>query len=162
MYEKLEKHCFVCFSLRHEKDHCPLNSKIDSSARGINQENTLRSLEDYKKRRNRRRHPPLLQISGERSYGLLNLVSTDRRIQTSQDNSRRSCYRDSKDSSRLQVRGRHSHSQLSPQDQSRHSSQYIPRSDTRKSSNEERRPGNSVHRSESSRKRPPRKGSHEQ
>ncbi|KAF3603273.1 hypothetical protein F2Q69_00038790 [Brassica cretica] len=82
--------------------------------------------------------------------------STDGRIQRSQDNSRQSCYRDSKDSSRLQVRGGHSHSQLSPHDQSRHSSQYIPRSDTRKSSNEERRPGNSVHRSQSSRKRPPR------
>ncbi|KAG2245981.1 hypothetical protein Bca4012_091061 [Brassica carinata] len=74
---------------------------------------------------------PLQLPSGE-------VISVDLEIQRSQDNSRQSCYRDSKDSSRLQVRGGHSHSQLSPHDQSRHSSH------------------NSVHRSENSRKRPPR------
>lgn len=146
-YEKLEKHCFVCFSLRHEKVQCPRNAKFDSSARGINQENTLRSLEDYKKRRDmRRRPPPLLQISGERSYGLLsNLVSTDRR-----DVSHRHHYRDSKDSSCPQVRG-------GPQAQSGHSSQYI-RTDTRGSPSHMRSndSSNSVHGSQSTRKRPPR------
>ncbi|KAJ4873322.1 Uncharacterized protein Rs2_45009 [Raphanus sativus] len=147
-YEKLEKHCFLCFSLRHERDHCPLlNAKIDSaaSARGINQENTLRSLEDNKKRRDgrRRRPPPLLQISGESSYGLL-VSATDRRIQPSQDNSRQSCYRD--------VSQRYG--QLCPQ------AQYIGHSDNRNApshrrSNEECRPGNSVNSSRSSRTRPP-------
>ncbi|KAJ4885823.1 Uncharacterized protein Rs2_25571 [Raphanus sativus] len=147
-YEKLEKHCFLCFSLRHERDHCPLlNAKIDSaaSARGINRENTLRSLEDNKKRRDgRRRPPPLLEISGERSYGLL-VSSTDRRIQQSQDNSRESCYGD--------VSRRHS--QLCPQ------AQYVGHSDNRNApshrrSNEECRTGNSVNSSRSSRTRPPR------
>lgn len=48
-YEKLEKHCFICFSLCHEKETCPLNRERSSDtqvARGISQQNTLRKLED--------------------------------------------------------------------------------------------------------------------
>lgn len=50
-YEKLEKHCFICYSLCHEKDTCPLNR--DKSAnleikQGISQQNTLRKLEEHR------------------------------------------------------------------------------------------------------------------
>ncbi|RID43868.1 hypothetical protein BRARA_I00703, partial [Brassica rapa] len=56
-YEKLEKHCFICYSLCHEKDACPLNrvksTKLDVS-QGISQQNTLRKLEDHRRRHDRR------------------------------------------------------------------------------------------------------------
>ncbi|CAN6881852.1 unnamed protein product [Brassica oleracea] len=48
-YEKLEKHCFLCYSLRHEKDSCPLNrdnTSIDLRNQGISQRNTLRKLDE--------------------------------------------------------------------------------------------------------------------
>lgn len=53
VYEKLEKHCFTCFSLSHEKRHCPLfTSTNGNSAKplGINQQKTLTRLEDDKRR----------------------------------------------------------------------------------------------------------------
>ncbi|CAN6844669.1 unnamed protein product [Brassica oleracea] len=56
-YEKLEKHCFICYSLCHEKESCPLNrdktTKLDVS-QGISQQNTLRKLEDHRRRHDRR------------------------------------------------------------------------------------------------------------
>ena len=56
-YEKLEKHCFICYSLYHEKESCPLNrdktTKLDVS-QGISQQNTLRKLEDHRRRHDRR------------------------------------------------------------------------------------------------------------
>lgn len=57
-YEKLEKHCFVCFSLNHEKENCPLNrdnSKPQVVSQGISQQNTLRKLEDHHRRHDARR-----------------------------------------------------------------------------------------------------------
>lgn len=52
-YEKLEKHCFICYSLCHEKESCPLKrdktTKLDVS-QGISQQNTLRKLEDHRRR----------------------------------------------------------------------------------------------------------------
>lgn len=53
-YEKLEKHCFICFSLSHEKDDCPANHNKDRNAPAqlnISQENTLRRLEESRRRR---------------------------------------------------------------------------------------------------------------
>ncbi|KAJ4904088.1 RNase H domain-containing protein [Raphanus sativus] len=57
-YEKLEKHCFICYSLCHEKDTCPLNrdkdNKIDIQ-QGISQHNTLKKLEDHRRKHDHRR-----------------------------------------------------------------------------------------------------------
>ncbi|CAN7095354.1 unnamed protein product [Brassica rapa subsp. narinosa] len=57
-YEKLEKHCFLCYSLRHEKDSCPLNrdnTSIDLRNQGISQQNTLRKLDESRRRHDSRR-----------------------------------------------------------------------------------------------------------
>ncbi|CAB78093.1 putative protein [Arabidopsis thaliana] len=57
-YEKLEKHCFSCFSLSHEEKACPLKplvSNKESRIPGINQEKTLQNLEDGKRRQDARR-----------------------------------------------------------------------------------------------------------
>lgn len=51
-YEKLEKHCFHCFSLSHEKKECPKFRPSDRQAKGdlgISQHNTLSKLEDNKR-----------------------------------------------------------------------------------------------------------------
>lgn len=52
-YEKLEKHCFHCFSLSHEKKLCPLLLKEESRTSykppGTNQVNTLSRLEENKR-----------------------------------------------------------------------------------------------------------------
>ncbi|KAF3587418.1 hypothetical protein F2Q69_00031631 [Brassica cretica] len=49
-YEKLEKHCFLCYSLCHEKENCPQNKDDtgERSPQGINQKNTLRKLEEHR------------------------------------------------------------------------------------------------------------------
>ncbi|CAN7141434.1 unnamed protein product, partial [Brassica rapa subsp. narinosa] len=50
-YEKLEKHCFICYSLCHEKDTCPLNRDKSVNLeikQGISQKNTLRKLEEHR------------------------------------------------------------------------------------------------------------------
>lgn len=57
-YEKLEKHCFLCYSLRHEKDSCPLNrdnTSIDLRNQGISQRNTLRKLDESRRIHDSRR-----------------------------------------------------------------------------------------------------------
>lgn len=57
-YEKLEKHCFICYSLCHEKDTCPLNRDRDNKEevkQGISQHNTLRKLEDHRRKNDLRR-----------------------------------------------------------------------------------------------------------
>lgn len=57
-YEKLEKHCFLCYSLCHEKDTCPLNrdtSPNKAAPQGISQQNTLRKLEDNMRKNEARR-----------------------------------------------------------------------------------------------------------
>ncbi|KAH0886912.1 hypothetical protein HID58_063008 [Brassica napus] len=51
-YEKIEKHCFLCHSLSHEKDLCPQkrNTKApQSEMRGINETRALESLDAYKR-----------------------------------------------------------------------------------------------------------------
>lgn len=68
-YERLEKHCFNCFSLQHEEKSCPKNAPLhakEDRALGINQQRTLQSLEDTKRRQDSRstggearREPPL-------------------------------------------------------------------------------------------------------
>lgn len=57
-YEKLEKHCFICYSLCHEKDSCPRNKDKEISKippQGISQQNTLRKLEEYHRNLDSRR-----------------------------------------------------------------------------------------------------------
>lgn len=52
-YEKLEKRCFLCLFLCHEKENCPRNNQagINSApAQGISQKNTLRSIEERRRR----------------------------------------------------------------------------------------------------------------
>ncbi|CAH2079742.1 unnamed protein product, partial [Thlaspi arvense] len=56
-YEKLEKHCFHCYSLMHEEKECPLkpaNTTTEQTTRGINQLNTVSTLEEYKRRNQNR------------------------------------------------------------------------------------------------------------
>ncbi|KAJ4881843.1 Uncharacterized protein Rs2_38898 [Raphanus sativus] len=51
-YEKLEKHCFLCYSLCHEMENCPKNSQVEKSATsalGISQRNTLRNIEERRR-----------------------------------------------------------------------------------------------------------------
>ncbi|KAF3517462.1 hypothetical protein DY000_02059674 [Brassica cretica] len=59
-YEKLEKHCFYCYSLYHEEESCPSKpasqGKI-SQVTGISQQNTLRRLEEHRRRHDQRRAP---------------------------------------------------------------------------------------------------------
>ncbi|KAJ4910696.1 zf-CCHC_4 domain-containing protein [Raphanus sativus] len=57
-YEKLEKHCFICFSLCHEKETCPLNRDRTSTkivTQGISQHNTLKKLEEHRRKHDSRR-----------------------------------------------------------------------------------------------------------
>lgn len=57
-YEKLEKHCFTCFSLLHEESDCPrLKGKPANPLRvlGINQQKTLLKLEAEKQKSDLRR-----------------------------------------------------------------------------------------------------------
>ncbi|KAJ4914211.1 Zinc knuckle CX2CX4HX4C protein [Raphanus sativus] len=57
-YEKLEKHCFLCFSLCHEQETCPRNkdkADIKLAPQGISQRNTLRKLEDQRRKHDSRR-----------------------------------------------------------------------------------------------------------
>lgn len=59
-YEKLEKHCFHCFALTHEKKDCPLlppDKRSSSSNLGISQLNTLDRLEANRRRGEERRPP---------------------------------------------------------------------------------------------------------
>lgn len=58
VYEKLEKHCFACFSLSHEKRHCPYTTSAKVSNNrplGVNQLKTLTRLEDDKRRQDNRK-----------------------------------------------------------------------------------------------------------
>lgn len=58
-YIKLEKHCFQCHSLLHEKDDCPLLSRgapyVAPYKMGINQRNALMRIEAEKRRHDERR-----------------------------------------------------------------------------------------------------------
>ncbi|KAF3550403.1 hypothetical protein DY000_02005888 [Brassica cretica] len=52
-YDKLEKHCFKCFSLTHEKNDCPfLDNTRDRSPKrlGISQNNTMIRLDDRRRK----------------------------------------------------------------------------------------------------------------
>ncbi|KAJ4913164.1 Uncharacterized protein Rs2_07785 [Raphanus sativus] len=67
-YEKLEKHCFYCFSLFHEEDNCPtkpVSQREQTQARGISQQNTLRSLEEHRRRHDHRRPASNLSRSSD-------------------------------------------------------------------------------------------------
>lgn len=51
-YENLEKHCFLCKALTHEKDDCPQRRSLEEPARvtrDINQSNTLESLDSFRR-----------------------------------------------------------------------------------------------------------------
>ncbi|CAE6223796.1 unnamed protein product [Arabidopsis arenosa] len=71
-YERLEKHCFKCFSLSHEERSCPLVSAAkdgDGRSLGLNQNRTLQNLEDDKRRQDSRRsyrQPPRSDVSRDR------------------------------------------------------------------------------------------------
>ncbi|CAN7034635.1 unnamed protein product, partial [Brassica rapa subsp. trilocularis] len=59
-YENLQKHCFYCYSLFHEEDDCPskpVSTRTSTHELGISQQNTLRSLEDHRRRQDSRRAP---------------------------------------------------------------------------------------------------------
>lgn len=76
-YEKLEKHCFNCFSLSHEVIDCPTKEsyyKNPTRPLGINQQKTLYKIEADKKRANLKRD------RSQRSHSppTRRLLSTDR------------------------------------------------------------------------------------
>lgn len=57
-YENLQKHCFFCFSLFHEVDDCPTkptSAKVSTQDLGISQHNTLRNLEEHRRRQDQHR-----------------------------------------------------------------------------------------------------------
>ncbi|KAF3535093.1 hypothetical protein F2Q69_00021013 [Brassica cretica] len=57
-YEKLEKHCFLCYSLCHEKENCPRNKgkpTTQALSQGISQQNTLRKLEEHHRKQDSRK-----------------------------------------------------------------------------------------------------------
>ncbi|KAG5393183.1 hypothetical protein IGI04_023146, partial [Brassica rapa subsp. trilocularis] len=57
-YEKLEKHCFLFYSLTNENSGCPSNTSSrasHSNYMGINQTKTLESLEAYRRTRDERK-----------------------------------------------------------------------------------------------------------
>ena len=57
-YEKLEKYCFYCYSLFHEEETCPskpASQRNTAHVTGISQQNTLRSLEEHRRRHDQRR-----------------------------------------------------------------------------------------------------------
>lgn len=57
-YEKLEKHCFICFSLCHEKENCPSNREkatTQDKSQGISQQNTLCKLEEHHRKHDARK-----------------------------------------------------------------------------------------------------------
>lgn len=63
-YDKLEKHCFTCFSLSHEAKDCPKGTEADLRSDrplGINQRNTLEKIGESKRRHDDRRgyKPPV-------------------------------------------------------------------------------------------------------
>ncbi|KAJ4907096.1 Zinc knuckle CX2CX4HX4C protein [Raphanus sativus] len=60
-YEKLDKHCFLCKSLSHEKDDCPLKQdarykESEQAELGISQRNTLERIAEGRKRQENRRY----------------------------------------------------------------------------------------------------------
>ena len=70
-YEKLEKHCFHCFALSHEKKDCPLLPpalRSSSSHLGVTQLNTLDRLEANRRRLEDRRPPRQLSLSRDREW----------------------------------------------------------------------------------------------
>lgn len=57
-YENLQKHCFYCYSLFHEVDDCPTKpttAKVTTHELGISQHNTLRNLEEHRRRQDHHR-----------------------------------------------------------------------------------------------------------
>ena len=59
-YENLQKHCFYCYSLFHEVDDCPtkpVSTRTSTHTLGISQQNTLRSIEEHRRRQDHRRAP---------------------------------------------------------------------------------------------------------
>ncbi|KAL0799970.1 hypothetical protein Bca101_055145 [Brassica carinata] len=57
-YENLQKHCFHCFSLFHEAEGCPtklVSTRSTTQDLGVSQQNTLRNLEEHRRRQDLRR-----------------------------------------------------------------------------------------------------------
>lgn len=72
-YEKLDKHCFICFSLSHEKDDCPSNrasSEHPSPRVGISQSRTLERIEDGRRRLDERRQARYMPYADTRRPAL--------------------------------------------------------------------------------------------
>lgn len=68
-YEKIEKHCFLCRSLSHEKESCPQKRNFEapsSDTRGINETRTLESLDAYKKAKDERKLEKGRQVDNHR------------------------------------------------------------------------------------------------
>lgn len=173
-YEKLEKHCFLCFSLRHEKESCPLNrdnNSVDMRNQGISQQNTLRKLEESRRRNDSRRSGTRsskdrdadsreYQRNSQRSIQS-RLQEPERRHYASQDKSRSFYSREEErrysggnrnGRERVQVRDHSSHHSFPSQ--RNHSP--IRRASPNNRSQGERRTQNSGQRTQSSRTPPPR------
>ncbi|KAJ4871051.1 Uncharacterized protein Rs2_47325 [Raphanus sativus] len=177
-YEKLEKHCFICFSLCHERETCPLNRDRSSSQappQGISQHNTLRKLEDHRRKHDNRRSNSSLsrdrnfdpreqqQLSQKTVYS--NLPGTDRgrlplsdksRSHHSFDDGRKAYGAPRRDRDRNQEREPSSHhSYPSNQKLTPHKRSYRDISPAQRH-REGKRPISSSHKSQSSRTPPPR------
>lgn len=82
-YEKLEKHCFLCCSLSHEKKDCverDTRASKDEDSPDSNQRNTLHRLEEGKKRQANKR----VDTRGEKSGYDRSFVSPLRQAERSQ------------------------------------------------------------------------------
>ncbi|XP_033133626.1 uncharacterized protein LOC103828963 isoform X1 [Brassica rapa] len=97
-YENLQKHCFSCYSLSHEKDDCPLlvhSRDRDRSPRkiGISQRNTMARLDEKRKSYEERRRDKGHHVQLSRDISL--------------PYSRRNEYNDRRSESRYNSRPRH-------------------------------------------------------
>ena len=121
-YEKLEKHCFLCFSLAHEEKDCPqkVSDKSDKTrTRTLNQERTLRNITDNKRRQDERRN-----------LGYSNRESAPHFRFTANRN-------DPKDSSRSDLRDRIRHRAVPSHGSRDHHREQSPRRWTRRESRRE-------------------------
>lgn len=68
-YEKLEKHCFLCYSLSHEQDDCPSNQTSRGHApprTGISQSRTIERIEEGRRRHDDRKQARYMPYSDNR------------------------------------------------------------------------------------------------
>lgn len=175
-YEKLEKHCFVCYSLCHEKETCPLNrdnQARDAITQGISQQNTLRKLDEHRRKHDNRRSVTVssrdrgIEHKGHRNDSQRSVYSrlkdTDRgrfhpyeRPRSSSRDEERRSYGDSRrEGERIQEKEQSSHHSFPSQ------RRYSPRRPEKENSlthrsRSERHPIASEHKSQSSRTPPPR------